>query len=109
DVQAVNLLDRAPIVDRGAAERIDPPLQAGLADRVHVYDMTQVPDVLDGEIPRMGGFRLKGGLVGDAPDALAPTLEQFVGAALDPARHVGVGRAPVRRIVLETTVRRRVM
>ena len=39
DVQAVDRVDRLPVMHRGAAERIDAELQAGGADRLHVDDV----------------------------------------------------------------------
>ena len=38
-----------------------------------------------------------------------PVAQQLVGAVLDPARHVGVGRAAVGRVVLEAAILRRIV
>ena len=50
DVQAVDFVDRLPVVHRRAAERVHAQLQAGGADRVHVDDVPQVVDIGQDEI-----------------------------------------------------------
>ena len=79
------------------------------ADRVEVDHLPEVGDVglnVVAPVHRVGALRV---VVRDAQDPLEPSAEQPVGLALDPARHVGVGRAPVRGVVLEAAVGRRVV
>ncbi len=97
--------DRLPVAQAGAAERVDAELQAGVADRAEVDHGAEVVDV-GGHVVAAAHL---GVLVGHALDAVQPRLEQRVGRVLDPAGDVGVGRAAVRRVVLEAAVPGRVV
>ncbi len=45
NAQLVDGVDRLPIMDGGAAERVDGEFETGGADRLHIDDVTQVVDV----------------------------------------------------------------
>ena len=102
--------DRLPVGQRRAAERVDADRDARVADGVHVDDLVQVIDVGRHEILLMRRRRL----YRRARDVIRLTSaflagEQLVGAVLNPARDVGVGRPAVRRVVLEAAVLGRVV
>ena len=105
EVEAVALGDRLPVAQARAAERVDAELEARVADRAEVDHRAEVVDV-GGHVVAAAHLRV---LVGHALDAVQPRLEQRVGRVLDPAGHVGVGRAAVRRVVLEAAVAGRVV
>ena len=104
DVQAKDLLDAFPVVHRRAAQRVDSELQAGGADGVHVDDAAEVPDVWQDEVLRAGRRGLHGCCQGHTLDPGIAGPQKLVGAVLDPAGDVSVGRAAVRGIVLEAAV-----
>ena len=97
--------DPLPVAQARAAQRVDAELQPGAADRVEVDHRAEVVDV-GGDVVAATDL---GALVGHALDAVEPRLEQRVGLLLDAARDVGVGRAAVRRVVLEAAVAGRVV
>ena len=110
DVQLVDRVDRLPVLPGGAAERIHAELQAGAPDGVHVDDVFQVVDIGQDEVFLVGARRLDGRCEdGTRVTPALPPVQQLVGPILDPSRHVGVGRAPVGRVVLEAAVLRRVV
>ena len=45
NVQPIDLVDRFPVMHRGAAKRVDGELESGGANGVHVDDIPQVVDV----------------------------------------------------------------
>ena len=103
EVEAVVVADRLPVVHGCPAERVRADADARLADRVDVDDVREVLDVVRAEVVGLDAARL--GLV----HAAASVGDELVGAVRDPARGVGVGRAAVRRVVLEAAVLRRVV
>ena len=109
DIQAVFLGDRLPVRHRRAAERIDADLQAGLADRFHVDHGAEIGHVVSDEILLHDRRRRQRLRVGHAPDAAVAILHQRIGALLDPAGGIGVGRAAVRRVVFDAAVARRIV
>ena len=50
DAQPVDRVDRIPVIDGGAAERVDGETEAGAANGVHVNDIAQVVDVGQREV-----------------------------------------------------------
>ena len=97
----------APVVDARAAQRVGADPHPGVPDGVEVDDGGQVVDVGAEEVVGLGG---RAGLVErHAADAGQPGAQQLVGPAGDPAGGVGVGRAAVRRVVLEAAVPGRVV
>ena len=109
DLQAVNFVDPFPVMDRRAAQRVHAQRQAGSADGVHVNHVAQVVDVGQNEIFLMGARCLDGRGERHPPHPATTRAQQFVGPILNPLRHVGLGRAPVGRVVFEATVLRRIV
>ena len=109
DVELVDRVDRLPVRLGGAAERIHAQREAGAPDGRHVDDVLQIADIGQDEVVlvRAGG--------GDGLRVWQPShpdvavAQERVGPFLDPRRHVGVGRAAVRRVVLEAAVLGRVV
>ena len=108
-VEPVPVGDLAPVGDARAAQRVGADPHPRLADRVEVDDRGQVVDVGAEEVVRAGGVGGPRALVRDPLDVLEPGGEERVGPVLDPAGHVGVGRAAVGRVVLEPAVVGRVV
>ena len=106
-VEAVALADRRPVVDARPAQRVHAQAQAGRPDRVHVEDGAQVAHVDAPEV--VGPRRRAGPIERDPRDVVDALFEDPVGLVLDPAGHVGVGRAAVGRVVLEAAVLGRVV
>ena len=109
DLEAVNAIDRLPVVHARAAERVHCELQSRGADRVHVDDVPQVLHVRSREVllvERRSTLSRSERQTFRRPIVLA---QQRIGARLNPARHVGVGRPAVRRVVLEAAILRRVV
>ena len=69
DVKIVLLRNRLPVVDSGAAKRIGPQLEAGVANGLQVDDAAQIVDVGQDKIFLGGGVGIKGGAVGQAFDS----------------------------------------
>src|SRR6185503_18775155 len=93
----------------GAPERVGADPHAGGPDRVDVEHRGQVVDVGGHVVVPAGGVGGERPLVRNPFDLLEPTGYQRVRAVLDPLRRVGVGRAAVRRVVLEPAVLGRVV
>ena len=106
----VPLGDRLPVGDARAAERIDADREPGGPDR------RPCPRPTPGPRRRFAGSRKSGSwphgarcVVRDPRDCRGTVRQQPVGALLDPAGDVGIGRPAVRRVVLETAVFRRIV
>ena len=104
NVQAVNLVDRPPVVDRCAAQGIHSQRESGAANRLQIDDVPQIDDVGNDEVFLVGRAGLDRPVERDAFHRAIAAAEQFVGPVLDPFGHVGVRRAAVGRIVLEAAV-----
>ena len=109
DIQSVSRVDRLPIRQRSASQRINAQLQAGAANGVHVDDILQIANVGQDKIFLVRGRGLDGFFERHALHPYISRAQQFVGAILNPARHVGIGRAAVGRVVLEASVLRRIV
>src|ERR1700676_4836192 len=94
-------VDRFPVGSGSASERVDPKLEPGVTNRVHVHDISQVLNVWDDEVFLMGAPSLDGCGEGHPLHACIVSSQEFVGSVLHPTRYVGVRRTAVRRIVLE--------
>ena len=105
-IQLVRRRDALPVIHTGAAERIDAQLQPGRLDRVHVDDRVQVVHIGLDEILLVGGVRPQRRRVGQPAHLGIVRSQQGVGAILNPAGGVGVGRSAVGRVVLETAIAR---
>ena len=103
-VEAVALGDGAPEVDAGTAHGIDADLQARVADGGHVDHVRQVLDIGRDVVVKARRARGHGAGEVDPFHAVEVPFEQLVGAILDDARHLRVGRATVRRVVFEAAV-----
>ena len=108
-VEIVMLSDTLPVFDTGAAQRIDAQRQSGFLDRRHIDDIRQpfnkrLHQILLCDVAG-GQRRIKRNTL----HALQTGSQQFVGAILYHLSHVGIRRAAVRRVVLDTTVFRRVV
>ncbi len=109
DIQPVALLDRFPIRQGGPAKGIHTDLDPGYADGFQIDDRGQVLHVRGDIIKRPRGGRLQREGVGHAQDFAVAAAQQFVGPLLDPAGDVVFRRATVRRVVLYSTIGRRIM
>ena len=108
-VEIVMLSDTLPVFDTGAAQRIDAQRQSGFLDRRHIDDIRQP---FNKRLHQILFFNVAGGqrrIKRNTLDALQTGSEQFIGAIFDNLGHVGIRRAAVWRIVLDTTVFRRVV
>ena len=93
----------------GAAERIHAHANAGTTDRIEIDSVAQIADVCSQEIVPVGrrcALRL---FQRDAPHILQPSFENCVGVILNPAGDRGIGGAAVGRVVLESTIVRRIV
>ena len=97
----VALDDRLPILNSGAAQRVDPDAHARCADRFQIDDIGEVGDIGRDVVIGMNARRLAGALIGHAHDTIEFLDEEFVRGFLDPACHVDIRRAAVGRIVFE--------
>ena len=106
---AIALDDRLPEMDAGAAQRIDPDLHPGGADRLHVDDVGEVGDIGADVVVAMDAGRFARAVVRDSSHAIEIVFEKRVCGALDPGCYVGIGRSAIRRVVLEAAVLGRIM
>ena len=106
---AVTLDHRLPVAHRRAAERIDPDLDAGAADRLHVDDIGEVGDIGADIVVAMHAGSLARPVIGNPRDALQIVFEIAVGGALDGAGDVGVRRSAIGRVVFEAAILRRIV
>ena len=109
EIQAVALGDRAPVVDAGAAERIDAELEAGAADRVHVDDAAEIGDVGFRKSWRCVVDALQRPLVRDALHAASRLASSSLACASIQPVTSRIRRPAVRRVVLEAAILGRVV
>ncbi len=109
DIQAVDLVDRLPVVHAGAAKRIDRHAHTGRSDPIDIDDTPQVRYVRRHEVVIARRPRLCRGRIGHSPDLTVAAEHEGVSPFLDPRRHALIGRTAMRGVVLETAVARRVM
>ena len=107
-VEAVPLGDLAPVVDARAAQRVGADPHAGLADRVEVEHARQVVDVRRPGSRTTSRPRAPARTGSGVRPARPPAISSLARAAMTDGG-VGVGRAAVRRVVLEAAVARRVV
>ena len=108
EVEPVALGDRLPVGDarrrRAGRRRAARPAPRIASRSITVGEVVDVGgDVVAARVTRARRSS------GTRRDAVEARLEQRVGLALDPAGDVGVGRAAVRRVVLEAAVLGRVV
>ena len=104
NVQLVDRVDRLPVVDGRAAQRVDSELEPGAANGVHVDNTAQIADIGRDKVLLMRRICLEGGSKAHAPHASIAIAQKLVGPVLDPRGHIGVGRPAVCRVVLEPSV-----
>ena len=104
DVESVDPVDRFPVADRRTAERIDAELQACRADRFHVDRARECAHVGETQVLCPRRRRAPRRLEGDPLHVAQARSEDLVRAVLYPTGHVGIGRPPGRRVVLEAPV-----
>src|SRR6266481_8745227 len=109
DIEIVSGVDRLPIVNGRAPERVDAEFESCGVNRLHVYHVFQVIDVRRNEVMLI---RCRGADRRDEWDALYVRVtqsQQRVCAFLNPIRHFAIGRSAVGWVVLEPAVLGRVM
>lgn len=105
----MTLGNRRPVIDAGAAERIDAHTDPGAANGGEIHHVRQIIDVNIEEIVAMRTGCAQSALERDPGNASHTFLQQGVGAVFDPGGDIAVGRAPIGRVVFETAVFRRIM
>ena len=100
--------DGRPVVHRGAAHRVRSDAHAGVLDGRHVHDVRQVRNVVVHVVV------LHAALIEHAVDrhalyTLEPGAQVVVGLCRNPIGGIGIRRAACRRVVLESTIARRVV
>src|SRR4029077_16268753 len=92
-----------------ASERVDTESNLGIADRRHIDNGAEIADVGEEVVVSMcrWGFKCSGEQ--HSLDAFQTGAEKVVGFRFDPLGYVRIGRSPVRRIVFEATVVRRIV
>ena len=96
------LADRRPVAHTGTAQRVNAQAQVGAAQGVHVDHVSQIGNIGVQVIMAVGGGGFQGLLVAHALDPAQLVGQQLVGLGLDPFGDIGIGRATIGRVVLET-------
>src|ERR1035437_3719372 len=91
-------------MDARAAQRIDPDLHSGRADRLHVDDVRKVGDIRADVVVAVDAGGFARGVVWNSSHATEVLLEKRICGALDPRCYVSIGRSAIRRVVLEAAV-----
>ena len=109
EVQPVALGNRPPVVDAGAAERIDPQADLRAANGLHVDHIAEISNVgVEVVVPvRCGGAQRL--LVRNPVHAAQAAFEKLVRLRLDPVRDGWLRRPAVGWIVLEAAVMGRIV
>jgi len=101
-IKAVVFADRRPVAHTCATQRIYAQAQIGAAQGVHVDHVFQIGNIGIQVIMTMGSAGFKGLLVAYALDPGQPGREQFIGLGFNPLGDIGISRAAIGRVVLET-------
>jgi hypothetical protein len=109
DIQSVDGVDRFPISDGGSAQRVNRQSEARIANGVHVDDVLQILHVGQHQILRAGGRCFDCLLIWNSFYFAVAVSQQIVRPILYPARDLSIRRTTVRRVVLETTIFRRIV
>ena len=109
DIQSVDGVDRFPISEGGSAQRVNRQSEARIANGVHVDDILQILHVGQHQIFLASGRCFDCLLVRNSFHLAIAGSQEIVRPILYPARDLSIGRAAVRRVVLETTVFRRIV
>ena len=108
-IELVVFANTFPVFDTGPAQRIDTQRQARFLDRRHVDDVRQPFNERLHQILFFNVTRSQRRVQRNAFHALQAGGQQFVGAVLHHFGDVGISRAAVWRVVLDTTIFRRVV
>ena len=108
-IELVVLANALPVFDTGPAQRIDAQRQAGFLDCGHIDDIRQPLNERLHQILFFNVARSQRRVQRNAFHALQARGQQFVGAVFHHFGDVGISRAAVWRIVLDTTIFRRVV
>ncbi len=108
-VQTITLGNSSPVMHAGTPQWVNAHVNTGAANRLHVNDAAQIIDIGAKKIMPVGGIRMQRLFQRDSDNTIQPGFQQCVGPCFDPASDVGIGRAAVGRVVLETTVVWRIM
>src|SRR5581483_8431774 len=109
DIQSVDGVDWFPVAEGGSAQRVNSQSETRIPDQVHVDDVFQILDIGQHKILLAGGRRLDCLFVWNSFYAAIRGSQQIIRPILNPARDLGIGRAAIRRVVLEATVFRRIV
>ena len=108
-VEPPALGDGCPVVDAGAAHRIDAHAQLRIADGIQVDHAAEVANVVRAVVVAVRRGRLQCLRMRHAAHTLQAAFEIGVGGGLDRTRDRIAGRSAVRWVVLEAAVARRVV
>ena len=108
-IDSVMFDQRLPVMNGGAAERIDADFHARRFDQRHVDGIAEIGDIGTDVVVQMRRGGLAGALVRKPRNALHVGLHIGVGGLFDLARHVGVGRTAMRRIVFVAAILGRIV
>ncbi len=108
-IQLVEFGNAFPVLDTGAAQRIDAQLQPGFLDRGHVDDLGQPFDKRLNQIFLGHAARGHGFVKRHALNPFQARRQQSVGTIFDDPGHIGVGWPPVRRVIFDAAIFRRVV
>ena len=108
-VQLVPVGNRSPIVDPGAAERIDSHVDPRAANSVHVDHIGKIGNVSIEIVMPVRRGRVKGLLERNSFHPAQAVLEKLVRFRSDPVGDDGLRGTAVRRIVLEPAIMGRIV
>src|SRR5215831_11577670 len=104
----VQRVDRLPVRQRRATQRIYREREPRSADRIYVDYVLEIAHIGQDEIFLMGRGGVERCFVAHTLYARVDASEQRVCPLLNPMGHVGIGWAAVRGIVLDAAVLRRI-
>jgi len=103
-VETVAVRDGAPVVDSGAAQRVNAQRDVRLADHIQIEHGAQILHVFLHEIVGVRGRGFQRVVERDSPHAFQFAIQEFIGGVLDKGRGLTVGGSAMRRVVLEAAV-----
>jgi hypothetical protein len=106
DLQSIGGIDRLPVIDGGAAKRVDRETEPSGANGVHVDHVAQIVDIGKDEIFLVSRIGVDRNPEGNPLHAGIAVSQKLIGPVFDPLGRVGVGRPPIGWVVLEPAVRR---
>src|SRR5215469_3634706 len=109
ELQSVDRIDRLPVRQGSSTEWINANLETGAPNRLHVHDVFEIANEPCYEVLLMGGRQTKRLVVCNSFYRFIIRAQQIVCPVLYPARNVRIGGTAVRRVVLETSIFRRIV